>query len=89
MENTMSYAVIFTYSFDDEVAVYLFETEEEAKKFLKDSFSEELRIDTEENEWNSEGTISEDGWYAKIENYFGDEGSEPAVTEFRIGNIYQ
>ena len=89
MEKTMSYAVIFTYSFDDEVAVYLFETEEEAKNFLANSYKEELRIDTEENEWNSEGTISEDGWYAKIENYFDDEGSEPAVTEFRIGNIYQ
>ena len=69
MEKTMNYAVIFTYNFDDEVAVYLFETEE--------------------NEWHSEGTISKDGWYAKIENYYGDEGSEPAVTEFRIGNIYQ
>ena len=89
MEKTMSYAVIFTYNFDDEVAVYLFETEEEAKNFLESSYKEELRIDTEENEWNSEGTISEDGWYAKIENYFGDEESEPAVTEFRIGNIYQ
>ena len=89
MEKTMNYAVIFTYSFDDEVAVYLFETEEEAKNFLESSYKEELRIDTEENEWNSEGTISDDGWYAKIENYFGDEGSEPDVTEFRIGNIYQ
>ena len=89
MEKTMNYAVIFSYSFDDEVAVYLFETEEEAKNFLADSYKEELRIDTEENEWNSEGTISEDGWYAKIENYYGNEGSEPDVTEFRIGNIYQ
>ena len=89
MEKTMNYAVIFTYSFDDEVAVYLFETEEEAKIFLKSSYKEELRIDTEENEWNSKGTISDDGWYAKIENYYGDEGSEPDVTEFRIGNIYQ
>ena len=89
MEKTMSYAVIFTYSFDDEVAVYLFETEEEAKNFLESSYKEELRIDTEENEWNSEGTISKDGWYAKIENYYGDKGREPAVTELRIGNIYQ
>lgn len=84
-----NYAVIFTYSFDNEVAVYLFETEEQAKKFLEDSYIEELRIDIEENGWGSEGTISDDGWYAKIENYFGDEGSEPDVTEFRIGNIYQ
>ena len=89
MEKTMNYAVIFSYSFDDEVAVYLFETEKEAKNFLANSYKEELRIDTEENEWNSKGTISDDGWYAKIENYYGDEGSEPDVTEFRIGNIYQ
>ena len=89
MEKTMSYAVIFTYNFDDEVAVYLFEAEEEAKNFLESSYKEELRIDTEENEQNSKGTISDDGWYAKIENYYGDEGSEPDVTEFRIGNIYQ
>lgn len=89
MEKTMSYAVIFTYSFDDEVAVYLFETEEEAKDFLKSYYKEELRIDTEENEWHSEGTISKDGWYAKIEKYYEDEGNEPDVTEIRIGNIYQ
>ena len=63
MVQTMNYAVIFIYSFDDEVAVYLFETEEEAKNFLANSYKEELRIDTEENEWNSEGTFSEDGWY--------------------------
>lgn len=84
-----NYAVIFTYSFDSDTAVYLFETEDEAKKFLKDYYTEELRIDTEENGWSSEGTISDDGWYAKIENYCGDEGSEPDITEFRIGNIYQ
>ena len=32
-----NYAVIFTYSFDSDVAVYLFEKEEEAKKFLKEA----------------------------------------------------
>ena len=83
-----SYAVIFTYSFDDEVPVYLFNTEEEAKNFLRESYEEEMRIDIEENRWDSEGTLSEDGWYAKIENYYGDEGSDPDVTELRIGNIY-
>ena len=40
----MNCAVIFTYSFDSEVAVYLFEREEDAVKFLFDSYSEELRI---------------------------------------------
>lgn len=81
-----NYAVIFTYNFDSDVAVYLFETEDEAKKFLKDSYAEELRIDIKENGWDSEGFISKDGWYAKITNYF-DNGID--ITEFRIGNIYQ
>ena len=89
MEKTMNYAVIFTYSFDNEVAVYLFETEEEAKDFLKSSYKEELRIDIEENEWHSEGIISKDGWYAKIEKHYEDEENEPDVTEIRIGIIYQ
>ena len=89
MEKIMSYAVIFTYSFDNEVAVYLFETEEEAKDFLKSYYKEELRVDIEESGWHSEGTISEDGWYAKIETYFVDGGNKPDVTEFRIGSIYQ
>ena len=42
MEKAMSYAVIFTYSFDDEVAVYLFETDEKAKNFRISSYKEEL-----------------------------------------------
>ena len=85
----MNYAVIFTYSFDGDVAVYLFATEGEAKKFLRESYLEELRIDTEENGWNSVGEISEDGWYAKIQ-VDSDDGDSPVdLTEFRIGNIYQ
>ncbi len=85
----MNYAVIFTYSFDGETAVYLFATEDEAKRFLLESYLEELRIDTEENEWNSVGEISEDGWYAKIQVQF-DDGDHPLdITEFRIGTIYQ
>ena len=43
-----NYAVIFTYSFDSEVSVYLFKTEDEAKKFLLDSLKEEVRIDIED-----------------------------------------
>ena len=81
-----SYAVIFTYSFDNDVAVYLFDTEEEAKQFLKGSFEEEVRIDTAENGGDCESYISEDGDYASITNYFL--GREPDVTEFRIGNVY-
>ena len=78
----MNYVVIFTYSFDDETAAYLFKTEEEAVKFLRDSYEEELRIDIEENEWDSVGKISDDGWSAEITTSFGD------TTWFKIGTIY-
>ena len=57
----MNYAVIFTYSFDGDVAVYLFQDELSAKKFLRDSYEEELRIDKEENGLEVYGEISDDG----------------------------
>ena len=82
----MNYAVIFTYSFDDDVTVYLFETEEKAKEFLSSSYKEELRIDQEENGWDTIGEISDGGWFARITTVF--EGHED-VTEMRIGNIYR
>ena len=81
----MNYAVVFTYSFDDDVAVYLFEDEFSAKDFLISSYKEELRIDKEENGWNSVGMLSDDGWYAKIATPFFEHED---VTEFRIGRIY-
>ena len=81
----MEYAVIFNYSFDDEVVVILFEDEEAAKQFLKDSYDKELRIDREENEWDSVGEISEDCRYAKITTRFYDHDD---VTEFRVGRIF-
>lgn len=79
------FAVVFTYSFDTDSAVYLFDTEEEAIDYMMKSLAEELRIDTEENGWSSEGYIQEDGMYAKITNHFQD-GDD--VTEFHIANIY-
>lgn len=82
----MNYAVVFTYSFDDEMVVYTFCSEEEAKAFLKSNYEEELRIDREENGWDSNGEISEDGWYAKITTAFPDCDD---VTEIRIGSIYR
>lgn len=82
----MNYAVIFNYSFDGEVPVYLFADYESAKKMLKESYEEELRIDTEENGWDSIGYMSEDGDYASITTRFHDHED---LTEMRIGNIYQ
>lgn len=81
----MNYAVVFTYSFDDDVAVYLFENELSAKDFLMSSYAEELRIDVEENKWDSAGVLSDDCWYAKITTSFHDHED---VTEIRIGCVY-
>lgn len=82
-----SYAVIFTYSFDSEVVVYLFDTWDEAWEFLEDSYNEELRIDKEENEWDSTGVIDKDEGlgYAKIFTPFFDRTD---VTTMMIGNVY-
>ena len=81
----MNFAVIFTYSFDSETSVYLFRDEDDAKKFLKDCFAEEIRIDTEENGWTIESYIGDDGRYAKLSVYLDD--GEVDITEMRIGNI--
>jgi hypothetical protein len=89
-ENKMknpNYAVIFTYSFDDDVAVYLFEDDKLAEEFLREAYEEELRIQVEENEWDAEGEIREDGWYAKITTHSDNHGDD--VIEYRIGQIYQ
>lgn len=80
----LDYAVIFTYSFDDECSVFLFVSEREAVDFLRKSFDEECRIDKKENGWDSECEISEDGWKAKIVNHFDDRDD---ITNFQIGII--
>ena len=79
-----SYAVVFTYSFDDESSVYTFATEEQAMKFLDDSYAEELRIDTDENGWYSEGEKLSENHYT-ITNHFDDHDD---VTDFYFANIY-
>lgn len=81
-----SYAVVFTYSFDTDSAVYLFDTEEKAIDYMMKSLEEELRIDQEENGWDSEGYVTEDKMYAKIITHYtsGDD-----VTEMHIANVYE
>ena len=80
-----SYAVVFTYSFDDDAAVFLFDTLEAAKEFMLKSYKEELRIEKEENEnlANVSGFVMDDNTYAKIINH-----SKCDVTEFHIANVY-
>ena len=82
----MNYAVIFTYSFDGDVAVYLFDDEESAVRMLRENFEEERRIDVEENGWDVDAIITDDGWYAKIIDHFCDRDD---ITEMRIGRVYQ
>ncbi|WP_281693183.1 hypothetical protein [Agathobaculum desmolans] len=80
----MNYAVIFRYSFDDAVIVHVFATEEEAKRFLRDSYKSELFCD-QECGYSTESELREDGWYAKITNHFCDHEN---ITEMLIGSIY-
>jgi hypothetical protein len=81
-----SYAVVFTYSFDADSAVYLFDTEEKAIDYMMKSFEEELRIDQEENGWDSEGYVTEDKMYAKIITHYP---SGDGVTEYHVANVYE
>lgn len=77
--------VITTYNFDHSAIVRLFETDEEACAYLKDSYEKELYIDREENGYDTEGNIDEDCDYARIVNHFADHDD---ITEFRIGDLY-
>ena len=81
-----SYAVVFTYSFDDDSATYLFETEEDAEKFLKDSYESELSVGIDENGWwNTYGDLMDGGRYARIVSEFAD---HEYVTEIHLSNVY-
>lgn len=79
------YALIFTYSFDGEIAVYLYDTLEEAKEALYSSVLEEVRIDREENGLDTDFYIGSDRDYARISNRFWDRED---VTVVRIGTVY-
>lgn len=84
------YPLVTHYSFDSEVPVWLFDTEEEAVAELRRQFEEEKRIELEENE-RTEGKdiffkISDDGTYASITHVIG--GNEPDdVTEWTVGDL--
>lgn len=82
----MNYAVVFSYSFDAETVVYLFETENEAKEFLIDNYIEELKSDIFDNAYKTEGTLSDSGWEAKIINHFD---THTNITEIKIANVYR
>lgn len=81
-----NYVVMFTYSFDNDSAAYLFPDLERAVSFLKANYEEQLRIDIEENEWETISELRPDGMYAKITNIFCEHKD---VTEMHIAPIYQ
>ena len=78
--------LVIHYSFDSDVPVYLFDSEEDAKKELKRQFDEELRIQTEENGHvlgeDIFTDVAED--WASITIYWDEEKD---VMEWAIGDI--
>lgn len=76
------YAVIFAYSFDNDVAVYLFDGEEKAREFLRSNYQEEIRIERDENGFAVDGVIDSDGWFAEITYHHG------GKTYMKIGKVY-
>lgn len=80
------YAVVFTYSFDEDAAVYLFDTFEEATGFLEGAYNEELRIERDENGWDPDGFITELKTYARIST--PGTGGVDDVCEYHLANVY-
>ncbi len=81
--------LVIHYSFDSEVPVRLYKTEEEAVAALKKLYEAELTIQLEENERvlgkDLETDIAEDGRWASITTYWDDNKD---VTEWAIGTVY-
>lgn len=80
-----SYAVIFSYSVDHDVAVYLFDTEEEAKKLLSDSIVSMFIEEVKHQKCGLSYDISEDGLFGVLERHYLD---RVARMEVRVGRVY-
>lgn len=81
-----SWALVFSYSFDTDTAVYLFDTLEEAKKTLWGAVAEEVRILREEDGCEAVSEISKDSLYGRITVR---QNGMTVVQEVRIGNVYR
>lgn len=87
----MNYAAVFTYIHDEkgnynkDVVVYLFETEQEAKSFLEDNYTEQLKADMEQSNFITQGVITDDFICARIQNIFD---GYAETTEMVIGKVY-
>lgn len=84
LKSDYPYAVVVSYTFDDDVGVYPCRTEEEAKALLKKFFENEVAED-EANDNDAESVLSEDGWSATITNFRRDGSVD--MTTWRIGSI--
>lgn len=69
MEN-IKYAVVTTYSFDPDVPVALFDSEEAAMAHMREQWEKEKRIDIEENGWTTEANFFEEEGRAEVKNTF-------------------
>lgn len=85
LKDEYPYAVVISYTFDDDVGVYPCRSEDEAKALLKKLFESEVAED-KANGHEAESELSDDGWTATITNFRRD-GSVDTTT-WRIGNIY-
>lgn len=82
-EQQFPYAVVTTYSFDDDVETFLCTSMDEAKSVLKKIFDGEIELDNESgHDFTSE--ISDDGDIAKIINYR--ENGDVDETTWRIAH---
>ena len=83
--------LVVTYSFDDEVPVKLFESEEEAVNTLRREYENELRVQTEEDGKvlgeDIKARISDDGRYARIDTT-SPYTDDWATMEWSIGTLY-
>lgn len=83
--------VVIRYSFDRETPVLLFDTEEDAVRYIREDFQKECDIDTKENGHiignDMEVHIEADGSYARIINKSNHPDADDAVTEWFVGTI--
>lgn len=83
---TGKYAVVVTFSWDSQVSVMLFDTQEDAWEFIKEDVLREYDIDTRENEYISEYSILEDEMRAILTTHGT---TDDYVTEWRIGDVFE
>ncbi len=85
------FPVVIHYSFDAETEVVLFNSEAKARTYIEQDFTEEVRIQTEEN-GHIEGDDliakrSEDGLYAQIIISYGKADMPDDIIEWSIGTV--